>query len=400
MSQITKQFIEVDEALQIIRSLTFSEQKTETVSARDSLNCILAEDLTAKRDIPKYDNSAMDGFVMRKSDLDSGIRSFPVAFEVRPENPEPESVPKGSCAQIMTGAPIPPGTDFVIPVELSEMDGDNVLIKEVPERNAVRKQGEGYRNDSVLLKKGAVIRPYETGLIIESGNENVKIRKPLRIALQVTGSEIDESNNTNGPVLYQLANKWPGTVVTEYPVLGDNPEDVTARLNKLKKSSDLIMTTGGISAGKHDYLFAELNRLGAKCLIRKINQKPGKPFTLFHWDDTIVCCLPGNPVSSVFTAEYYARRIVSYINGLEEPEEIGASASAVLNNPSSKTLFVPGRISFNNGKITVEADARMRSHLMQLYSGCNVYVRLEPESEIAEGESVSCLQFTSALQVS
>lgn len=388
---------EVNEALNIIRNIPFPKRNTEARPAREALNCILAEDVKAKQDIPRFDNSAMDGFTMRKADLDSGQRTFPIAFEVRPENPDPGELPEKECAAIMTGGKIPPGADFVIPVEMAEVENDKVTFTDTPSRNPVRKQGEGYKTSQTLLKAGSLIRPYESGLCIESGNPEILVNKPLRIGLQVTGNEIDESNNTNGPVLHGLISRWPGTRVTEYPVLGDNPKNVTARLKELKLACDLVITTGGISAGKHDYLFAGLQRLGAKCLIRKINQKPGKPFTLFRWEDTIVCCLPGNPVSSVFTAEYYARRIVHLMNGLKEPGEFKAAASAALENGSPKTLFVPGVLSFKDGQLFVDADSNMRSHLMQLYSGCNVYVKLDPQSEYKKGENVTCLPFTTGL---
>ena len=389
--------IEVKQALSIIRDIRFSDRNTESRPAREALNGILAEDITAKQDIPRFDNSAMDGYVVKKKDLDSGRRTFPVAFEVRPENPEPGTLPDGECAQIMTGGKIPPGADFVIPVEMTASENNTMTVKEVPKRNAIRKQGEGYRKGEVLLTKGSLIRPYETGLCIESGNPEVKVKSPVQIGVQVTGSEIDETNNTNGPVLTGLIKNWPSASVREHPVLGDDPGLVTKRLKKLKEENDLILTTGGISAGKHDYLFRALTELGAECLIRKINQKPGKPFTLFRWDDTIVCCLPGNPVSSVFTAEFYAQRILCLMNGLDEPQDLQAEVTVAMRNPSSKTLFVPGKLLFSDGVLRIEADAKMRSHLMQLYSDCNVYLRLEPKSEYKKGETISCLPFTTGL---
>ena len=396
-SENTPGMVQVNEALEIIRSVSATQQQAKTIKASEALNHILAEDLTAVHDIPRFDNSAMDGYVFRKPDLDEGQRAYPVAFEVRPEDSGTDELPAGMAARIMTGSPIPPSADFVIPVELTEIRDEKVIVLEVPGRNAIRRQGEGYRSGEVLLNEGSVIRPYETGLIIESGNSQVRVKKPLRISLQVSGAEISQANNTNGPVLNGIFNSWPGVRLKEYPVLGDNPEEVKERLLELKGHSDLIVTTGGISAGKYDFFFDVLTQAGACCLIRKINQKPGKPFTLFQWDDTYVCNLPGNPVSSVFTAELYVRELAYRLNGLERPATLRAISLKELNNPGSKTLFVPGRLFFEHGMVGVEAQARMRSHLMQLYTGKQVYIRLDPGAEIETGASVECLKFSSGI---
>lgn len=386
--------MEVATALDIIRNADVPDPQIHELDAFETLKSILAEDFAATRDIPRFDNSAMDGYAVRSSDLDAGQRTFPFAFEIRPEDAGIEELPAGTCARIMTGSPIPPSADFVIPVELTEARSDVIFITEVPKVNAIRKQGEGYRKGDVLLRKGSVVRPYEMGLIIEAGGGSVRVNKPLRVGLQISGSEIDRTNNTNGPVLKSILGSWPGVEVTEYPVLEDDQKRVKHRLDELKENNDIIVTTGGISAGKHDYFFDVLANSGAECLIRKINQKPGKPFTLFKWEDVYVCNLPGNPVSAVFTAQYYVRELVHRMNGLPEPESFKATALTELNNPGGKTLFVPGRLIFEHGMVGVMADTKMRSHLMQLYLGNHVYVRLDPGAEIEKGQTADCIPFS------
>jgi molybdopterin molybdotransferase len=385
--------ISVDDALKRITENVPLWDKTLSVPAKQSVGSVLAEDVTAKRDVPRFDNSAMDGFVLRKDDWERGQRSFPVAFEVRPENPNPKPVPHGKCARIMTGAPIPEHGTQVIPVELAVEKNNEITFRDIPGRNPIRLQGEGYKKGKTVLKKGSIIRPYEMGLILESGNKECTVFAPLKIGLQVTGSEIEESMNTNGPVLKQIIQSWPGVEVKEWPVLEDDPDTVKKRLLALKEESDIIITTGGISAGKHDYLYSELQKLGAGFLIRKINQKPGKPFTFSIWDSMPVCNLPGNPVSAVFCAEMYARRVVSEMFSLSMTDSI-VSAANTLENPGTKTLFVPGFVSVEKGKITVSAKAQMKSHLLQLYNKNNVYVRLDPESAYQSGDDISVIPFS------
>lgn len=390
---LIRYMLPVDSAIAAILENLSAWDKTTSISPQQSVGCVLAENITAKRDIPCFNNSAMDGFVLRKEDWDKGQRSFPVAFEIRPENKQPKSVPYGQCARIMTGAVIPENGDQVIPVEMSEEENNKATFSGLPNRNPIRLQGEGYEKGKSILKKGRFIRPYEMGLMIESGSSDCTVFKPLRIALQVTGSEVDEKMNTNGPVLREIISTWPGVEVKEWPVLKDEPGEVKNRLLSLKEKSDVIITTGGISAGKHDYLYSTMEEFGANFLIRKINQKPGKPFTLSLWDGVPVCNLPGNPVSAVFCAEMYARLIIARMLSIKVIQT-EAITSGRLINTGTKTLFVPGLAKIKHCKVNVTAQTRMKSHLLQLYNENNAYLRLDPESKYEPGDKISVIPFS------
>lgn len=306
-------YLSVENALKTILDQIKVQKETETIKIADALNRITAETITAKRDIPAFDNSAMDGYLFLSSDLSGGTRKFPVSGEIRPEHETPDPLEEKTSKRIMTGAPIPGGDYTVVPVEQVREMKDEVEVMEVPKRNPVRKQGEGYQKDMVVLNKGVQIRPYEMGLLIESGNRKCQALKPIRIAVQVTGSEVDEDMDSNGPVLESLIRGWPGVDVERWPVLDDEPEKVITRMKELKESSDLVLTTGGISAGRHDYILRSMKKLGANVLVRKVKQKPGKPFTVTQLDGVLFLHLPGNPVSAVFSAEYYGKRAVKHM---------------------------------------------------------------------------------------
>ncbi|MBP3193301.1 molybdopterin molybdotransferase MoeA [Natronogracilivirga saccharolytica] len=394
--------IHAEEALEIIRQIPHSEEHTAKrfaleVPVDESVNRVLAEDVKAQADSPRRDNSAMDGFVFRKDDLDRGIRRFPVSGEVRPELETHPPIRSGHCARILTGAMIPEGGDVVIPVEqVDEIGEKEIEIRQIPQKNPVRKKGEGFKKGDVLLKEGAVIRPYEMGMIIEAGLHRCRVRPHLRIGLQVTGSEISEENNSNGPVLQSLMSSWPSTQVEVHPVIPDNPDRLKMRLRSLKDTSDLIVTTGGISAGKYDHLFDTLTELGARPLIRKIRQKPGKPLTIFIWDETVVCCLPGNPVSAVFTAEVYARSLARRLLGQEPVRPFRAKLCSEVSNNGGRTLFLPVRLDVDNGTLRADpgGDTRMRSHLLQLYRGCSSYLIVPPDAYHEPGNYVTCYPFS------
>jgi|GEM_PF-371578 len=403
---VKHELISVEEAFGIIDALPVATGETVMVPVREALNRVLAEGVVAQADSPRRDNTAMDGFVFRRKDLDDGMRRFPVAGEVRPEMDNPKALLPGTCARIMTGAAIPEGGDFIVPVEqVSPVEqarpaGDPdaashneewIEVLEVPKKNAIRRRGEGFCKGDVLISAGTVLAPYDMGLVIESGNIQCAVRKSLRVALQVSGSEINPENNVNGPVLHAIMSRWPGTVVTEWPVLRDDSEAVRVRLRELQHASDVIVTTGGISAGTHDYLFDALVDLGAECLIRKVKQKPGKPITVFRWGDAAVICLPGNPVSATATAEIYARRIVRRLMDLPPDPVIEAGMEHELSNPGGRTIFMPAGLSVSGGMLRVRSQSAMRSHLMQQFHASRVYLRLEPGAQLKEGDRVACL---------
>lgn len=387
--------LSVDEALQCIHRISNSISKTETISSKKSVNRILAEDLKAQRDIPAFDNSAMDGYLFLSDDLNGDVREFRIEGEIKPEDDSAEGPKPKTCKQIMTGAPVPTGDYTVIPVELIEEGKSDVKVLDIPSRNPIRRQGEGYKKGRVVLKKDTVIRPYEVGLMIESGNRECSVKKRIRIALQVTGSEIDEDMNTNGPVLDGLINHWPSTEVKQWPVLYDDPELTLTRLKELKESADIILTTGGISMGKHDYILGAMEKLGAEIMVRKVKQKPGKPLTISRLDDTLFFHLPGNPISAVFTAECYVRKAVNMMLGLENIEKTAIAANDLENHRVDKTLFVPGKLKLDDqNRLTVDSEGVMKSHLLQLYRDSDVYIRLEPESQYAAGDSVTVIPYS------
>ncbi len=388
-------FLSVEEALKQILNNSKPVSAGESILSKESENRVLAEDLNAQRDIPAFDNSAMDGYLFLADDLNNGERRFTVEGEIRPEdNPTKGPVPK-TCKQIMTGAPVPTGDYTVIPVEMIDESDSEVKVREIPKRNPIRRQGEGYKKGKTVLEKGTVIRPYEIGLMIESGNRKCSVLKHIRIALQVTGSEIDEDMNTNGPVLEGLIRHWPGTEVKQWPILYDDPERVLNRMKELKESADIVLTTGGISMGKHDYILGAMEKLGAEIIVRKIKQKPGKPLTITRLNGTLFFHLPGNPISAVFTAEYYVRKAIDTILGLESSETSVLVAGNLENHREEKTLFVPGKLKVDDqNRLVVSSEGVMKSHLLQLYRNSDVYIRLAPESRYSAGDRVNVIPYS------
>lgn len=387
--------LSVDEAIHKILDSLPAVSQSEIIASINSENRILAKDLEAQRDIPAFDNSAMDGYIFLTKDLEEGYRRFQISGEIRPEHDDPAGLKSKTCRSIMTGAPVPMGDYTVVPVELIDEHDSEVIVRDVPGRNPVRRQGEGYKKGKTVLQKGVVIRPYEVGLMIESGNRSCTVMKNIRIAIQVTGSEIDEDMNSNGPVLQGLVSYWPGTVSREWPVIADDPDLVLERMLRLKDSADVVLTTGGISMGKHDYILGAMKELGADVIVRKIKQKPGKPLTVTRLDNTFFFHLPGNPISAVFTAEQYARRAVDKMLELNGRDRAVIAGNDLKNHREEKTLFVPGKLALDvQGRLTVSSEGVMKSHLLQLYRDSDVYIRLEPNSHYNAGDRVTVIPYS------
>jgi len=383
------EYIPVEDAIQRIGDTVQFVTETQLTASKDAETRVLAGDLKAQRDIPAFDNSAMDGYLFLTKDLDEGRRTFKIAEEIRPEDDQPLRPEPATCREIMTGAPVPAGSVTVVPVEMTERSGEEVTVIDIPGRNPIRQQGEGYKQGKVVLTKGVVLRPYEVGLMIESGNLNCRVMNKIRIGVQVTGSEIDENRNSNGPVLHALVRHWPGADVKEWPVVEDDFELINERMLMLKDSSDLVLTTGGISMGKHDYILEAMKELGAEVIVRRVQQKPGKPLTVTKLDGTLFFHLPGNPISAVFTAEYYARKALFNMLGLTDGPRTALAAHALENHRKEKTLFIPGKLQLDQEhRLTVTSKGVMKSHLMQLYRDSDVYIRLDPETKVAAGDPV------------
>lgn len=381
--------LSVDDAIKQIGKTIQPYTKSETISVKQSSGRILAEESLARRDIPAFDNSAMDGYLFLTQDLENGLRKFPVAGEIRPEHEKPDGIAQKTCKQIMTGAPVPQGHYTVVPVEMTREQGTEVDVLEIPKQNPIRRQGEGYRKGTSVLPKGVMIRPYEMGLMIESGNRECRVLKKIRVALQITGSEIDEDMNSNGPVLEGLIRHWPGVSVSQWPVVDDESGLVLQRLKELKESADVVLTTGGISMGKHDYIPGAMGKLGAEFIVRKVQQKPGKPFTVTKLENTLFFHLPGNPVSAVFTAEYYVRKALNKMLGFDHEDSTAIAAVPLKNPRPDKTLFVLGKLGYDDqGRLAVAGEGVMKSHLLQLYRNSDVYIRLDPETEYSKGDNV------------
>ncbi|TEU17566.1 MAG: molybdopterin molybdotransferase MoeA [Anaerolineales bacterium] len=303
----------------------------ERVPILDALGRVLAEDVYADTDIPPLSNSAMDGYALQAGDTLDADPQNPARLRVIHDLPAGYTtdleVTTGTAIRIMTGAPVPPGADTVIPFEQVERDGDWVTV---PHPYAVGKNvrpaGEDVRRGQLVLREGTVVRPQEVGMLAALGRrEALAIRRP-RVGILATGDEVVAIDAPLNPGKIRNANSYSNAAqVIKYggvPVLlgiaRDDVGEITARLREvLERGIDLLLTSGGISAGDFD-LVKEVLATEGEMSFWQVRMRPGKPLAFGRIGGVPLIGLPGNPVSAMVSFELFARPAILQMLGRED----------------------------------------------------------------------------------
>jgi len=335
----------------IAEILCHAERLPPTRAAlQESLGLVLAEDAVSDLDSPPFDKALMDGYAVRSADVSSGRARLRVVEEVSAGQVPHCRVGAGEATRIMTGAPVPAGADAVIPVEHTKPSGENASTTDVaietsptPAGRNVLKQGESTRKGARVLAAGCQIRPQEIGCLAELGKEAVSVYPRPRVAVLATGDELVPFNQFPGPG--QIRNSNEAMLVAQLSRLGAEPVPLgVARDDRADLSSriagglgcDMLILSGGVSAGKLDLVPAVLADVGVRQVFHKVRVKPGQPV----WFGVSVrpppagaaaegsriphgpgrCCvfgLPGNPVSSMVCCELFVRTAIRRLMGIE-----------------------------------------------------------------------------------
>ena len=308
--------LSVDEALRDVLEHA-APLPPRRVPLAESLGCALAEAVTADRDSPPFDKALLDGYAIRSSDFEGvGPVTLDVIEEITAGRTPSTPIGRGQCTGIMTGAPMPIGADAVVMVEESRRDGDRVVLSpsKPPRAGAGRlERGREMKAGETLLRAGEVIGPVTLGLLASVGHVEPMVIPRPSVAIVPTGDELvppeaepgpGQIRNSNASTLDGLA-RAAGAATVVAPIAPDDPEALSAALSNALKA-DVVLVTGGVSAGKLDLVPGILAGLGVRSIFHKVRLKPGKPL-LFGVgkprDDgrpaPLVFGLPGNPASGV-----------------------------------------------------------------------------------------------------
>ena len=295
----------------------------------DALGLVAAEDVTSAERIPPFDNSAMDGYAVRAADTAGASDKNPIELNVLMDLPAgqhtDQPVGAGEAIRIMTGAPLPPGADTVVMVELTEKaaDGNVRILQEHKEDRNIRRAGEDIAVGQDVIHVGDEITPAKVGLLASVGREKLKVYRRPVVAILATGDELLEAGEPLGPGKIRSSNSYTLTcqvrscgAETQYlGIARDTLEDVRAHLEK-GLGADVIISSAGVSVGDYDYVKTALEDLGVKFKFTKVAIKPGKPTVFGLMGEKPVFGLPGNPVSSMMTFEQFARPAILKMMGM------------------------------------------------------------------------------------
>ena len=308
----------------------------------EALGLAAAEDLRAGEPVPPFANSAMDGFALRAEDGPLG--RLPVVAEVAAGMSVVPALAPGTAIRIMTGAPVPPGADVILPIEHVQVEGGWIVLGKAPRRGAnIRLAGEDIPAGGLVVPAGCELRPAEVGVLAAIGCPRVRVRPRPRVAVLTTGNELVDAGQRPGPGQIRDANlhslcaqaQAAGAVPVPWPRVEDRREIVAETLAKALAGADVVLTNGGISVGDYDFIKAVLEDQGAQRVFWKVAQKPGSPLGLWTLQGKLVFGLPGNPVAAMLMFEEYVRPALRRMMGfrhLFRPERRG-----VLDAPWQRT---------------------------------------------------------------
>ncbi len=296
---------------------------------------VLSDAVEARVLLPPFANSAMDGYAVRAADVTRVPCRLPVRGEMRAGMPPGAvTVEAGSCAKVMTGAPLPDGADSVVPYEWTDRGVEEVLIHERPRRgNAVRKAGEDLSPGQAILPAGHRIRPTDLAPLAASGAGELAVGRRPRVALITTGDEIrrpgspllpGEIYDTAGPALEALLAAAGGELVLRETAT-DDPSQVEEALLRAASQADVLVGVGGMSVGDHDHVRATVERLGRLSFWR-VAMRPGRPIAFGSLQSAVFLGLPGNPVSACVTFILFGAPALLAMQGAAHPEPVVHSA--------------------------------------------------------------------------
>jgi len=379
---------------------------TEKVNLLNSPGRILAEDIYADTPQPLFTNSAMDGYAIK---FKKGITKWKVIGEISSGKYKNYKPAIGETVMIMTGSKMPEYADTVIPIEHIVVKGNEIILingKELIKFQHVRHMGEDVKKGTKVLFKGQLIRPNHIQLAASCGKKTVNVYGKLKIGVITTGNELidighkpkdDKIRASNLFTLLALADENSFQPL-DFGVLKDEKYKLKQKINKsLQKNLDILITSGGVSEGKYDFLHEVYKFLGVKILFHKVNIKPGKPMLFGIYKKkgrcTLVFGLPGNPVSCFVNFHLFIRNI--YYSEKLNYSQFNTNAVLVKDiiKKDSKRHFIRGNLIETGGVNYVSASVNQSSANSLGLSNSNVLIEFpENEQELKSGCVVKCIK--------
>jgi molybdopterin molybdotransferase len=400
---MNKGLLSVDEALAVLLAGARPLQDIETLPTLEATGRVLARAQTSAMDVPPMDNSAMDGYALRRADVPAPETRLRVAQRIAAGAVGAPLEP-GTAARIFTGAPIPAGADAIVMQEFCALDGEQVIVKKVPQPEEwIRRRGSDIRAGAQVLAAGTRLRPQDIGLAASVGIASLPLLRRVRLGLFFTGDELvmpgdplppGRIYNSNRFTLNGLA-KIFDCETRDYGIVPDSLEATRAVLRRAASECDVIVTSGGVSVGEADYVKPAVEAEGS-LLMWRIAMKPGRPLAFGRvrgeGREAAFIGLPGNPVSSFVTFLVFVRPFLLRTQGIDEvaPRVLAARADFDWVDADPRREFL--RVKWNAAG-GLDLYPTQDSAVMTSTAWADGLVDNPPNHAIRKGDTVQFLPF-------
>lgn len=395
-------------ALDLLRSRVATAVDAERVPLAEARGRVLAETLVSPRDVPAFDNAAVDGWAFAHR---PELREHPVRLPVWPGraaagHPFRASVPAGHALKILTGAPMPPGTDTVALQEEAAVEGDHLLLPAGLKPGANRRRaGEDVARGQPALEPGIVLAPQHVGVAAELGFADLRVRRRLDVAVFSTGDELVPPGrplpdggvyDANRLILAALLANLPARV-RDLGILPDDPASVRTALQAAASSHHVVLTSGGASGGEEDHVVRGVAALGRLDFWR-IAMKPGRPLAFGRLGKAVFVGLPGNPVAAMVCFLLLARPVLLRLAGAAwpEPRRFPVPAAFPFRKRPGRTEYLRARLAADGpgGALRVHRVEREGSGILTSMTEAEGLVELDEDArDVREGDPVPYLGF-------
>ncbi|MET9531214.1 MULTISPECIES: gephyrin-like molybdotransferase Glp [unclassified Streptomyces] len=392
----------------------------------DAQGCVLVEDVTVEVSLPPFDNSSMDGYAVRTVDVEGASEEFPAVLtvigDVAAGMAELPTVGPGEAARIMTGAPLPPGAQAVVPVEWTDggtgggaattmraasgapegASGEVRVYRSAEAGAHVRERGSDVRSGDLALEAGTVLGPPQIGLLAAIGRGSVRVRPRPRVVVMSTGSELTQPGEVlaegqiydSNSFALAAAARDAGAISYRVGSVTDDADALRATIEDQLIRADLLITTGGVSVGAYDVVKEALSSVGDEdehgsgIDFRKLAMQPGKPqgFGSIGPDHTPLLALPGNPVSSYVSFELFVRPAIRALMGMKDVRRPVVRATLEtgrpVSSPAGRRQFLRGRYDADKRSVTTVGGSG--SHLIAALAHADCLIVIPEETTVAE----------------
>jgi len=397
----------VDEALDFLLTHANAIEETETIACADALGRVLAAPVKSCVNVPPWNNSAMDGYVVSYDDIKAG-QALDVLQRI-PAGSSGHALEKGTAARIFTGAPIPPDADTVVMQEHCSADGDTVIINKLPDKGAnVRLAGEDVKIDEDVLNAGTLLQPQHLGLAASVGVGELTVYRRLKVAVFSSGDELvlpgnelkaGQIYNSNQFTLTGLLQSLNCEVIN-LGIVEDTFKATCDALSAAANKADLILASGGVSVGEEDHVKPAVEKLGSLELW-KIAVRPGKPLAFGQIEGVPFIGAPGNPVSLFVTFSVFARPFIKTMQGIKadiRPRMVTAAADFDWPRPDKRREYARAQLyTGEHGQQFIRVYPSRSSGVLSSVTWANGLAVIETGQVLEKGDTLQFIPFSELL---